>query len=165
MIFPLKESNALTKYMMEPYVIAGFDELVDPDDLGNWTLDEFARYICCLKEHLSDEQFETLREQLVQQYERLVTAPRRNGDVIVVPTNSLFIEALPATHSLIEEFKARHRAIDVKKVQAEVREMELENIRRAARILAGEREDPEIEKKIVVEGAVNGINISDNDGK
>ena len=31
--------------------------------------------------------------------------------------------------------------------------MELENIRRAARVLAGEREDPKIDKKIVVRGA------------
>jgi hypothetical protein len=153
MVFPLNESNALTDYMMEPYVVAVFDELVDPDDLGNWTLEEFARYVCCLKENLSDEQFETLKEQLAEQYERLLTEPRRNGDVITLPTDSLFIEALPARYSLIEEFKARHRAVDVKKVQAEARKQELENIRRAARILAGEREDPDIEKKIVVEGA------------
>jgi hypothetical protein len=158
-----EEANALTKFMMEPYVVAGFDELVDPDDLGNWTLDEFARYICCLKEHLSDEQFETLREQLVKQYERLLTAPRRNGDVIVVPTNSLFIEALPAAHSLIEEFKARHRAIDVKKVQGEVRKAELENVRLAARLLAGEREDPDIERKILIEGNTNGVIVPPGD--
>lgn len=151
MIFPLKESNALTDYMMEPYIVAGFNELVDPDDLGNWTLEEFARYVCCLKENLSEEQFEALREQLIEQYRRLLSAPRRNGEVITVPTNSLFIEALPAGHSLIEQFKAEHRMTDVKKVRADVRGMELENIRRAARILAGEREDPDIDKKIIVE--------------
>jgi hypothetical protein len=53
---------------------------------------------------------------------------------------------------LIERFKAMHRAIDVKKVQAETRRIEMENIRYAARLLAGEHEDPEIERKIVVEG-------------
>lgn len=152
MIFPLKASNALTDYMMAPYVVAGFNELVDPDDLGSWTLEEFARYVCCLKEQLSDEQFESVRAQLIQQYQRLLSNPRRSADVITVPTNSLFIEALPARHSLIEEFKARHRAIDVKKVQADVRKAELENIRLAARLLAGERDDPDIEKKIIVEG-------------
>jgi hypothetical protein len=70
-----------------------------------------------------------------------------------VPTGSVFIEALPGEHPLLEDFKALHRAVDVKKVQAEVRKTELENIRYAARILAGEREDPDIERKIVVEGS------------
>ena len=45
-----------------------------------------------------------------------------------------------------------HRAVDVKKVQAEVRGLELENLRFAARLVKGEREDPTIEKKIIVEG-------------
>ncbi|MGY8679566.1 hypothetical protein Q2941_17475 [Bradyrhizobium sp. UFLA05-153] len=41
----------------------------------------------------------------------------------------------------------------MKKVQAEVRRAELENIRLAARALEGEREDPDIEKNIVIENA------------
>ncbi len=69
----------------------------------------------------------------------------------IVPTNSLYIECLVGTHPLLEDFKLIHRALDVKKVQAEVRRAELENIRLAARALEGEREDPDIEKKIVVE--------------
>jgi hypothetical protein len=36
-------------------------------------------------------------------------------------------------------------------VQAEVRHAELENVRLAARALEGDREDPDIEKKIIVE--------------
>jgi len=40
----------------------------------------------------------------------------------------------------------------VKKVQAEVRHAELENIRLASRALKGKDEDPDIEKKIVIEG-------------
>ncbi len=40
----------------------------------------------------------------------------------------------------------------MKKVQAEVRHAELENIRLAARALEGKLEDPDIEKKIVIEG-------------
>jgi hypothetical protein len=57
----------------------------------------------------------------------------------------------PGTHPLLEDFKLIHRALDVKKVQAEVRRAELENIRLAARALEGEREDPDVEKKIVIE--------------
>ncbi len=152
MIFPLTESNALTDFMMEPYVDRAFGNLIDPDEFGNWSLEDFSKYVCCLEEKLPAPEFESIKEQLAAQYKRLLSAPRRADDILTIPSGSLFIEALPATHSLIEEFKARHRAVDVKKVQAEVRRMELENIRYAARVLGDELEDPDIDKKIVVEG-------------
>jgi hypothetical protein len=139
--------------MMEPYVDRATGELLDPSDPSGWSLDEFSKYVCCLKEQLTAEEFEALKPALKEQYQALLTAPRRNDDVLVVPTNSLFIECLPAGHSLMEQFKKDHRMIDVKKVQGEVRRMEMENIRYAARLLADEREDPEIEKKILVEDA------------
>jgi hypothetical protein len=69
-----------------------------------------------------------------------------------VPSDSLFIEALTGAHPLLEDFKLLHRAVDVKKVQAEVRAVEFENLRFAARLREGEREDPTVEKKILVEG-------------
>jgi hypothetical protein len=37
-------------------------------------------------------------------------------------------------------------------VQAEVRHAELENLRLAARLASGEYGDPDVEKKIVIEG-------------
>ena len=82
----------------------------------------------------------------------LLTTPLRDNEEIIVPTGSLFIEALPGVHPLLEDFKLMHRAIDVKKVQAEVRKLEMENIRYAARLLADKHEDPDIEKKIIVAG-------------
>ncbi|WP_162055912.1 hypothetical protein [Pontibacter pamirensis] len=154
MIFALKVSNPLTRFMADPYILQGFEEVVDPDDVGNWTLEEFADYVVKLNRKLSDTEFEKVRQQLMDQYQRLIQAPHRNGEEIIVPTGSLFIEALPATSSLIERFKMLHRAIDVKKVQAEVRKAELENLRLVDRILNGEREDPDIEKKIIINGAV-----------
>ncbi|GGM16240.1 hypothetical protein [Deinococcus aerophilus] len=155
MIFALKESNSLTRFMAEPYVLRGFEELIDPDDVGNWTLEEFADYVLKLKDRLSEPEFEHIRQQLKDQYEKLLKAPHRNGEEIIVPTGSLFIEALPATTSLLERFKTIHRAVDVKKVQAETRRAELENLRLIDRLLHGEREDPETDKKIVVEHASN----------
>ena len=62
-----------------------------------------------------------------------LTSPRKDNDRVIVPTNSLYIECLVGTHPLLEDFKLIHRALDVKKVQAEVRRAELENIRLAAR--------------------------------
>jgi hypothetical protein len=157
MIFALKESNDLTDFMMDPYVDRALGALIDPDDVGNWSLEDFSKYVCCLKEKLTAEEFGTIRPQLTEQYKRLLTATRRSDDRITIPSGSVFIEALPAEHSLIEKFMAIHRAIDVKKVQAEVRGQELENIRRASRLLAGEREDPDVEKKIVIEGNASQI--------
>lgn len=151
MIFPLRKGNIMTDYMMAPYIESELG-LKDPDEFGNWTLDEFAKYVCCLKDKLTEEEFDNMVDDLKAQYKRLLTDPLRQGEILVVPTGSLYIEALPGTHPILEDFKLAHRAIDVKKVQAEVREMELENIRLAARLLKEELEDPNVDKKIVVEG-------------
>lgn len=70
--------------------------------------------------------------------------------MVIVPSNSLYIEALPGTHPLLEDFKLMHRAIDVKKAQAEVRKAEIENLRLAARIENIELGDPDIDKVVVV---------------
>ena len=162
MIFPLIEPNALTQFMMAPYIDVAFG-LRDPDEFGNMNLQDFSKYICCLKEEMSDEEFKAIKPVLKEYYGQLLKSPLRNGEDILVATDSLFIELLPSIFSVLEEFKLMHRAIDVKKVQAEVREMELENIRLAARLLAGEREDPDIDKKIVIEGNSNtSISADDN---
>jgi hypothetical protein len=161
-IFPLKQSNALTEFMMAPYIDNALGTLIDPDELGNWTLADFAKYVCCLKKTLPPEEFnDELKAQLREQYKRLLTAPLRNTEEIIVPTDSLFIEALPGKHPILEDFKLMHRAIDVKKVQAEVRDRELENIRLSARLLSGQLDDADIEKKIVIEGNPSNISISD----
>ncbi len=78
----------------------------------------------------------------------------------MVPTDSLYIEALPGKHPILEDFKLIHRVVDVKKVQSEVRHAELENVRLAARALKGEYEDPDIEKKIVIEGDAKEVTVS-----
>ena len=100
----------------------------------------------------AEAEYAALKNQLKEQYKRIVSNARPTNDEIIVPTNSLYIEALPGAHPLLEDFKLVHRAIDVKKVQAEVRKLEMENVRYAARILSGEREDPDIERKIVISG-------------
>jgi hypothetical protein len=84
---------------------------------------------------------------------------RQTTDEIIVPTGQLFIEALPGAHPLLEDFKLLHRLEDVRKVKAEVRRAELENLRLATRLVQGQAkpellEDPDIEKKIIVSGDV-----------
>jgi hypothetical protein len=159
MIFPMRAGNDLTDFMMMPY----YDQvaqLVDPDPLGNWTLHDFVEYVCCLKTTLSRDAFMRRLPMLTKMYARLKQLAVAD-DEIVVPSDSLYIEALPGVRPVLEDFKLLHRALDVKKVQAEVRAAELENVRMAARLFAGEREDPTIEKKVVVENASTTIVGSD----
>ena len=99
--------------------------------------------------------FKKYRNQFKQLLMDRLTSPRKDNELVIVPTKSLYIECLVGTHPLLEDFKLIHRALDVKKVQAEVRRAELENIRLAARALEGEREDPDIEKKIIIENGSN----------
>jgi len=151
MIFPLLQSNVLTDFMMAPYVDSEYG-LLDPDAPGNWSLDDFQKLYCCLKEKLDDDAFAKIEPELQAFYKELLTDPLRPGELVTVPTGSLYIEALPGEHPLLEDFKALHRAVDVKKVQAEVRKLELENIRYAARILNEERGDPDVDKRVIIEG-------------
>lgn len=153
MIFPMKEHNALTEFMAAPYVDSAFGAM-DPDELNNVSLEEYGKYVCCLHDKLPTDEFEAIKPELKKWLELLLADPLRNGDEIVVPTSSLFIEVLPGTHPLLENFKLRHRELDVYKVQSEVRKAELENLRLAARLINAEREDPDIEKKIIVEGGL-----------
>ena len=151
MIFPLKTNNYITLHMMQDYLELA-DQIVvhDPHEFGEYTLDDLQRFATCLRKKnrdVYDKHRKAIRQAII---DRLMSG-RKDSELVVVPTTSLYIEALVGTHPLLEDFKLIHRALDVKKVQAEVRHAELENIRLAARALEGEREDPDIEKKIVIE--------------
>lgn len=151
LILPLRQANVLTRYMMVPYADAAAG-LRDPDTLGNYTRSELETYVCCLKKRLGEQEFAELRPLINQLYARLLSDTRRDEEEVVVPTGSLFIEALPGTHPILEDFKLRHRAIDVVAAATEVRRKELENLRYAARIVAGELDDPDIDKLIHIDG-------------
>src|SRR5207302_10559775 len=104
--------------MMIPYV-ASDRGLHDPDELGGWTPEDFAQYARRLlaqeKDTLSESDYAALESQLRDQYKSIVSNPALVLDTIVVPTSSLYIEALPGAHPLLENFKLEHRAIDVQK--------------------------------------------------
>jgi hypothetical protein len=153
MVFPMREHNALTEFMAAPYVDSAFGAM-DPDELSNVNLDEYSKYICCLHDTLPPSEFEAQKPQLKAWLERLLATPLRNGDEVVVPTGSLFIESLVDKNPILEDFKLKHRALDVYKVQEEVRRAGLENLRLAARLVNSEREDPDVEKQVVIRGGV-----------
>jgi len=157
MVFALKENNYLTLHMMQNYVQFGdILELRDPDVTGNYTVDQLRELATCLYRENPDR-FAKMKDNIKQLIIDRLASPRKDSDLVIVPTSSLYIECLVGTHPLLEDFKLIHRALDVKKVQAEVRHAELENIRLAARALEGKREDPDIEKKIVIEGNPAGV--------
>jgi hypothetical protein len=162
-IFPLRASNPLTDFMMIPYIDSELG-LHDPDELGGWTPEDFAQYARCLvdqeKDQLSESDLAALESQLRDQYRSIVSNPALTTDVVVVPTSSLYIEALPGAHPLLENFKLEHRAIDVQKAKAEARKLELENLRYAARILNTELGDPDFDKQVLVTGA-SGVDVTD----
>ncbi|MHA7291352.1 hypothetical protein ACX80V_17150 [Arthrobacter sp. MDT3-24] len=151
-IFPLKDNNYLTLRMMQDYLEVGDDLLQrDPDEFAELMVEELAELAAGLYER-SPERFEELRERIRTGLVEKLASPRAGSDLVIVPTTSLYVEALVGTHPLLEDFKLIHRALDVKKVQADVRHQELENLRLARRLFAGKDEDPDIDKKIVVTG-------------
>jgi hypothetical protein len=156
-IFALKENNYLTLRMMQEYLEVG-DDLVlrDPDEFGELTVEELTELAACLHQRAPErfkERYARIRAALVEK----LASPRTGSDLVIVPTSSLYIEALVGTHPLLEDFKLIHRALDVKKVQADVRHQELENLRLARRLFAGKDEDPDIDKNIVITEGANFI--------
>jgi hypothetical protein len=158
MVFPMKQHNAITEIMAMPYVDASFGAM-DPDQLSNVSLEDYARYVCCLREELSTQAFNALKETLKGWLTMLLADPLRNGDEIIVPTSSLYIEMLLSANTLLEDFKLFHREWDVYKVQGEVRLQALEDLRISKRILEDKLEDPKIDKKILVQGGPIGASL------
>jgi hypothetical protein len=114
-------------------------------------VDELLKLADCIKRHDRDT-FNAHAKDLKDLIVKRLISGRSEDDRVIVPTDSLYLEALVGTHPLLEDFKLLHRSLDVKKVQAEVRHAELENIRLAARALRGKDADPDIEKTVLVKG-------------
>ncbi len=170
MIFPMVNFNYMTWFMMQDYL--HLDEITgvtaqDPDPLAGLSITQmkdamatvyaadtksFAAEITLT---LKDGTTRTLSKRAIFEEIMLRLLSKKDPEMVIVPSNSLYIEALPGTHPLLEDFKLIHRAIDVKKVQAEARHAELENLRLAARLSKGEHGDPDIDKVVVVGSGQN----------
>ena len=153
MIFPLKQSNPLIEYMLAPYRKDDVLGVLDPDDHGNYSTDELEQLLQWVEEDEAIDAAE--RERLVNLLCDRIVAARRDAETIVVPTGQLYLEALPGAHPVLEDFKLLHRALDVRKAKAEIRGLELENLRKADRLVAGERDDPDVEPQVVLTGVPN----------
>ncbi len=150
-VFPLKQHNALTEFMAAPYVDSAFGAM-DPDQLSNVSLEEYSAYVCRLHDTLPAAEFEAMVPELKVWLERLLASPLRNGDEIVVPTHSLFIETMVDENSIVEIYKEKQRELDTVKLATEAAKQQIDNLRRAGRLLNGERGDPDFEKQTIVAG-------------
>lgn len=160
-IFPLKETCYLTTYMLQEFVDDTYG-LKDPDIFATWkalgSIDAVAASVAAQLKALQEGSAEW--QTLMDAFAQFVNETQGQVDEIIIPTGQLFIEALPGSHPLLEDFQLLHRAEDVRKVKAEVRHAELENLRLASRLAAAQKDsknlhllsDPDIEKKVVVEG-------------
>ena len=119
-IYALNENNYVTLNMMQDYIeVSDVVKLRDPDDLGDYTVDELQKLAECMYEHDPTGFAANYRQKFKDLIIKRLMSGRAEDDRVIVPTDSLYIEALVGTHPLLEDFKLIHRALDVKKVQAE----------------------------------------------
>ncbi|MET1081456.1 MAG: hypothetical protein ABWY12_00110 [Burkholderiales bacterium] len=151
-IFPLKECSPLTDYMLQEFV-DDFLGVRDPaTELGvsSAELIEYSREVL-RGGALSPEEVTALKAAVRQ----ALSSPGHNTEEVILPTGQIYMEALKGEQVLLEDFKLAHRGVDLLKVQEEVREQRLDNLRRAYR-LVGDTPDlsdaDDADKKVVVEG-------------
>lgn len=160
MVFPARERNAVHSWMMSSYIDPITGGVKDPDLKNDRSIEEWETYLSCLQSSLSPL-YNSERERFATILEKKRNEGIQDKELIIVPSDAVYIEALPGATPIIENFKLAHRSLDVKKVQAEVRMAELENIRLAARLMYGEHEDPKIDKKVVIENFSSNSTIED----
>jgi hypothetical protein len=175
MIFPLKNAsdrdkgNYLTAYMAQSYVNDSGIGAGDPDPAGDLTMRDLIGCLRAIKDKRAAEGRDLNDDaEAMKKVRRLIglrlADPYKDEQELIVRTDSLFIEALPGTHPVLEPFKLSHRALDVQKVEAEVRHQELENLRLVERLRAGERTDPDIDKQIEIKGATV-LSVAEGEGR
>ncbi len=149
-VFALKEDNAVTDYMMQDFLDTEFG-VYDPDPDGEvLTANEALDLAHCAwqNEDLTSADKKQIKDWLLES----IRIANRQGQEIVVPTGELFIEALPGTHTLLEDFKLRHREADSQKAAAEARMSEIDVLRRVKLLQEGDYSDPDVDKSIRIIG-------------
>ncbi|SEJ71810.1 hypothetical protein [Demequina mangrovi] len=77
-------------------------------------------------------------------------ATDRAPDDIIVPTDQLYIEALPGRHPVLEEFKLRHRMLDAERVEVEIHTARIDALRSEMRVRRLDFDDPDADKYVRV---------------
>ncbi|MBG6130377.1 hypothetical protein IWQ47_001540 [Aquimarina sp. EL_43] len=150
-VFPLKDCTHITDYMMREFV-DDYLGVRDPAlDIGvtSAELIDYAKEVW-EDETLSDEDRTTLSEILAKS----LSSPVPDTQEIILPTGQIYMEALKGETTLLEDFKLAHRGLDVLKVQEEVRQGRLDNIRRAGLMVGPDVnfDDPDVDKYVKIIG-------------
>ena len=178
MIFPLTAEHPLTTYMMQDY-LDEHGQIRDPDQsmhavlLGQpkgsvWsqfeakaTTERLQPKIVALEEQqkagaIAKTEYAQAAHEVRQGFRNEIQTYRQEllkeaqSEVIVVPSDLLFIAVLPGTHPILENFKLLHRAIDLLRAAAELEEHQVELIRLKARLMSLLLGDPEIDKRVEI---------------
>ena len=154
-VFALKEDNALTDYMAQDFLDTEFG-VYDPDPDGEvFTADEALDLAHCAWQNpdLTSADKKKIKDWLVES----ISKSNRRGQDIIIPSGELFIEALPGKHTLLEDFKLRHREADAKKASAEAQIAQIEALRRAQLLKEGDYSDPSVDKSVHIVGNSDSI--------
>lgn len=155
--FRLRESNLITLSLLQDFLHTELG-LIDPDADGNLpTSEEALEWAACAWEMAAGD---PEKERMIS--ERLVAAldaAVRVSQEVTIPTGELFIEALPGTHPVLEDFKLRHRAADAEKAALDARILEVELLRRAKRLVDGDTTDPDVDRVIQVQGSGANVHV------
>lgn len=149
-IFPLNELNPVSELLSVPF-LSGRAGIHDPDWVGNYTVGDLENWAECLRSTLTEADFQVVKAKILDVMKRRLDNARPDSEEIVIPTGSLFIELLPGAHSVLENFKRQHRAIDVADALANVITKRLDHLRVAARIASDKLGDPSIEKVVIAD--------------
>jgi hypothetical protein len=148
---PLKQGNAITDFMAQGFLDSYFGVL-DPDPFGRVPTTAQALDLAECAWHRPETTDED-RAEITAWLTAVMAAQARISQEVIVPTGQLFMEALPGTHPLLEDFKLAHRAVDLERAVTEAKVRQVELLRRVARVAAGDLSDPDIEQRIEVNGA------------
>ena len=161
MLFPLKECNLITDFMMGDF-FDGYFGLKDPNKFAEFPNSELEELHKVLKQ--KEDQLRALGDTISADAKdaeanivksiigQRLDSTHRDVDTISLPTGQLYMEALVGKNTLLEPFKLAHRGYDALVAREELRRKGLENLRYAARMTSAipNFEDPDIDKNIKI---------------
>jgi hypothetical protein len=167
MMFPLKEPCYKTTEMMAGFLNAEL-ELVDPDASSTGVSlaelreaeAELTRMMAPLAlanpkdPNVSRYQEEIKKIQIVASAMDNDSSLAKEEETVIVPSDMLYIEALPGSHPIMENFKLTHRRLDAEEARERVKSAAINNLRMEALLLSGSFIDPDIDKQIFIKSDV-----------
>jgi len=158
-VYRLKEPHLLTTFMGRGYTSQDGIGRVGDAPSQEELLDCFREIAGDWRAAGQDEIPQPVRAAMTELLTAGLDDPGLAEEMIVLPMDALFIEALPAKHPVLEDFKLLHRAHDVRKAEVEALIAETELGRRLELLREGTLE-PEPGKIIRVDGPVS-VNVDD----